>query len=137
MRLKKIAFIMALVLCLGSISHVHAEDLNEYSVKNSAGYETRWTNVVKAVTLLKGSGDKIIASAEVYSRNNTKVNGRLYLQKKRYGHWSTVKSWGIRGAGLIKLSKSYSGDAGKYRTKLFVNVEGEHITKYSSEKYIN
>ncbi len=137
MRLKKIAFIMVMVLCLGSLSNVYAEDFNEHSVKKSAGYETRWENVFSTKTSINEADSQIIASARIISKNNLKISGRLYLQKKRGGHWSTVKSWGVKGKGLVEVFKKYSGDAGKYRTKLFVNVEGEYITTYSSEEYFD
>ncbi len=136
MKFKKNVLMMVLVLCMSSLSSVFAEELKRDGEKIGS-FQPMWSNTVSVDTLIEETSSGLSAYAIIVPNNNEKVRGTLYLQKYRNGYWSTVKSWRFSGRDYTEVSKSYSTSSGKYRTKVSVNVGGEHITMYSSSKKIN
>lgn len=138
MKFKKIIFLMVIVFGIMTVSDVFAFDnkINDEDISKVLLNNTRWSNVVSINTSVEGSSNKVKANAVIITRDNKNANGRLYLQKKNGRSWKTIKSWKINDSGFIKLNKKYHGGVGKYRTKVYINVEGENITVYSNEKEI-
>ncbi len=126
MKRKRIAFMLFVVLFVGSVSSVFADGMNNF-------YQLRWENVVRVKTYVEESGDELEAYAIIVGNDSdAEIKGRLYLQKYRGGYWVNVKSWYFKDSGDIELSKSYGAVSGTYRTKLKATVDGEQITEYSS-----
>ncbi len=130
--IQKIVFMMVLVLCMSSLSLVSANEIKSSDEQGS--YQPMWSNVDFIQTYVSYG---LNACATIISSDYESVKGRLYLQKYINGYWSTVKSWEFSGWDYTDVCKSYNASSGKYRTKVYVNVGGEHITMYSNEKEIN
>ncbi len=133
MKLKKIVSIIVLVFFISSISSVFAND----NAKDDLS-DTRWSNVSSIHTFVVETGSNLNACATILpSDADSKVSGRLYLQKYKNGYWSTVKSWKFSDTGFTNVDNYYNSSSGKYRTKLYVNVKGEKIIVYSSNTVVD
>ncbi len=132
MKLKKFTLVLICLVFVSSVSTVFADGSDSYDDTKTIFNQVRWSNVESVDTSIAQSGSQIYAMGNVVAvETDANIKGRLYLQKKTFGYWSTVRSWGFKDVGAAFISKKYNASSGKYRTKFYVNVEGEHITTYS------
>lgn len=138
MKLKKFVFVLMCVVFISSTSTAFADCSDIYDETKQSFNQIRWSNVESVDTSVAESGSQIYAIGNVVAtETDANIKGRLYLQKKSFGRWSTVKSWGVKEVGVAFVSKKYNAGSGKYRTKFYVDVEGEHITTYSDVYQVN
>lgn len=136
MKFKKFTLVLVLVLCVGFMFPVYANDIGTYKVHQNI-YQPRWANTDSVDIMLEKTSSGIEASVIIIPDNNEKIKGRLYLQKYTNGSWRTVKSWRFSGRDYTEVCESYSTSSGTYRAKVEVKVGSDNITMYSFEKKVN
>ncbi len=133
MKLKKFVVVIVCVLFISSTPVVFAEYSDTYDDNKTFFNQVRWSNIDSMDTSIAQSGSKFDVTGNVVaSETDGSIKGKLYLQKKSDGRWATVKSWTFKDVGAAFVSKKYNASSGKYRTKFYVNVEGEYMTIYSN-----
>ncbi len=136
MKIKKITLMLALVLCMGFVLPVYADDATAYNIhKNEC--QPRWVDTDSVDIMLEKTNSGLEASVVVIPNNNNRVMGTLYLQKYKNGNWTTIMLWRFSGKDYTEVSKTYSTNYGKYRAKVKVKVGSDSITMYSFEEEIN
>ncbi len=95
-----------------------------------------YTTSVSAGLTIDAGGSATATGNVVASKTSYSISGTIAIQQYKSGAWSSYKSWPTgTSTGKLNVSKTATLPAGyKYRTKLTVNVNGESITTYSSEK---
>lgn len=136
MEFKKIILMLVLILCVGFILPVYASDINDKEAYQSHN-QLRWANTDSVDIMLDKTSSGLEACVVIIPDNNESVDGKLYLQKYKYGYWITVKAWKFSDKGFTEVNETYRTSSGKYRAKVKVKVGSDSITMYSFEKEIN
>lgn len=91
-------------------------------------------DVISVVTpTLTITGNQAKAVTSVYTRKNCKISLTMKLQKKSGAEWKTVKTWSTSNENttILRLSQTYSIDAGSYRVYSVVIADGEKVEETS------
>ena len=91
-------------------------------------------DVISVVTpTLTITGNQAKAVTSVYTRKNCKISLSMKLQKKSGSEWKTVKTWSTSNENttILRLSQTYSIDAGSYRVYSVVIADGEKVEETS------